>query len=211
MDPVGFDKQGNLYVKGPSETPRWGPGAALKPADENDSGSLPLTVNKMRAMNSKSASSSQRPGHDAAYAIDNSAGTWWEPAEEDAQPAITIDLGPATEFDPEQLFTVDSCRIMFSTGGGFRFGRRQTGKPDPNAVVAFQYRIETSKDGEAYKTVLDKTGNTITKYVEFDELAPTACRYVRLTITDWPRTGNSPLGIVEFTVFGRAAAPADIR
>jgi xylan 1,4-beta-xylosidase len=205
MDPVGFDKQGNLYVKGPSETPRWGPGVTLNPAEENDPGSLPLTVNKIRAMNAKSSFSSQRPGHDAAYAIDNSAGTWWEPEEGDTQPSITIDLGPATEFDPVQMFTVDSSRILFATGGGFRFGGRQAGKPDADAVVAFQYRIEASSDGETYETILDKGRNRTTKYVEFDELTPTTCRFIRLTVTGWPRTGNRPLGIVEFTVFGRAA------
>ncbi|MBN2318486.1 MAG: family 43 glycosylhydrolase [Acidobacteria bacterium] len=208
MDPAGFDPQGNLYVNGPSETPRWGPGAVQNPAGENDPGSLPLTVNKMRAMNAKSGFTSQRPGYDAAYAIDNSAGTWWEPEEGDAQPAITIDLGPATEFDPVQMFTVDSSRILFATGGAFWFGGRQIRKPDKGAVIAFQYRIEASRDGETYETILDKTGNAVTKYIEFDELPPTTCRFIRLTITDWPGTGDRPLGIVEFTVFGKAVEPA---
>jgi hypothetical protein len=162
----------------------------------------------MRAMNAQSSFSSQQPGYDAAYAVDNSAGTWWEPAAEDEQPSITIDLSPATEFDPVQMFTVDSSRILFAAGSGFRFGGRQADRPDPNAVTAFRYRIEASNDGVAYKTILDKTGNTVTKYVEFDELPPTACRFIRLTITDWPRTGNTPLGIVEFTVFGKAVEPA---
>ena len=27
-------------------------------------------------------------------------------------------------------------------------------------------------------------------------------------MTDWPRTGNAPLGIMEFTVFGKPAEPA---
>jgi len=208
MDPVGFDAKGNLFVKGPSETPQWAPGVVQEPAGGNNSGSIPLTVNKLRAMNAKSGFSSQRPGHDAAYAIDNSAGTWWEPGEEDTQPSLTIDLGPATEFDPVQMFTVDSSRIMFATGGGFWFGGSGlNGQPDAGEVVAFQYRIEASDDGVTYRTVLDKTGNTTTKYVEFDELPPTTCRFVRLSLTDWPKTGNNPLGIVEFTVFGRAAEP----
>ena len=34
--------------------------------------------------------------------------------------------------------------------------------------------------------------------------SPTACRFVRLTITDWPHIANSPLGITESTVFGKA-------
>ena len=47
-------------------------------------------------MNALSGFSSQQPGHDAAYAIDNSNGTWWEPAPTDAQPTLTIELSPAT-------------------------------------------------------------------------------------------------------------------
>ena len=34
----------------------------------------------------------------------------------------------------------------------------------------------------------------------YDEFAPVNCRFVRLTVTDWPK--NSPLGIIDFTVFG---------
>jgi hypothetical protein len=208
MDPVGFDARGNLFVRGPSETPQWGPGAVTDPARSGDSGSLPLTINKMRAMNSKSTFSSQRPGHEAAYAVDNSTGTWWEPAEDDLQPSITIDLGPATEFDPIQRFTVDSSRILFAAGRGLRSPAAAPPAPNPNGVVAHQYKIEVSDDGKVYSTLLDKTRNTITKYVEFDELPPTSCRFVRLTLTGWPRNAGTPFGIVEFTAFGKAISPS---
>ncbi len=70
--------------------------------------------------------------------------------------------------------------------------------------MAFSYRIESSRDGQTFTTILDKTAADRTRYTEFDELTPTQCRYVRLTITDWPRIGNAPLGIMEFTVFGKA-------
>lgn len=206
MDPVGFDEDGNLFVRGPTETPQWAPGVVRDPAHDGDSGSVPLTVNKIRAMNARSKFSSERPGHDAAYAIDNSNGTWWEPAADDQQPSLTIDLGPATTFDPVQEFVVDSSRIMFAAGRfGFGLGarRRQQSGPATNKTVAHRYKIEVSRDGETFTTVLDKTDNTVTKYVEFDELPPTTCRFVRLTLTDWPRTGTAPLGIIEFTVFGK--------
>jgi xylan 1,4-beta-xylosidase len=210
MDPVGFDARGNLFVGGPSETPQWGPGVVADPARHGDSGSLPLTIGKMRAMNAKSTFSSQRPGRDAAYAVDNSTGTWWEPAEDDRQPSITIDLGPATEFDPIQLFTVDSSRILFAAARG-RPGATAATTPRASTVegaVAHRYRIEVSSDGKAFATLLDKTQNTVTKYVEFDELPPTACRFVRLTLTDWPHNAATPLGILEFTVFGKAVSPS---
>ena len=221
MDPVGFDKDGNLFVHGATETPQWAPGVVADPANENDSGSIPLTVNKLRAMNQRGSFSSQRTGRDAAYAVDNSNGTWWEPAEDDNQPTLTIDLGPATEFDVQQLFTIDSCRIEFTTGGGFGRGfggrgrggrgfgaglqgRRGAPTPQPaNTTIAHQYKIEASTDGTNYTTVLDKTSNNVTKYIEFEEIPPTVCQYVRFTMTDWPNRPSSTLGIMEFTVFGK--------
>jgi xylan 1,4-beta-xylosidase len=207
MDPVGFDKDGNLFVKGPTETPQWAPGVVEDPAHRNDSGSIALTVNKVRVMRSQSSFSSERPGREAAYAVDNSNGTWWEPAEDDKTPTLTLDLGAATEFDHVQQFTIDSCRIEFVTGGR-GFGRQgATTQPTADATVAHQYKIEASADGAVYTTVLDKTRNNVTKYIEFEEIPPTACRFVRLTITGWPKVGNSNLGIMEFTVFGRPIEP----
>jgi xylan 1,4-beta-xylosidase len=208
MDPVGFDARGNLFVRGPSETPQWGPGVVADPSRHGDPGSLPLTINRMRAMNTKSTFSSQRQGREAAYAVDNSTGTWWEPAEDDRQPSITIDLGPATEFDPVQRFTVDSSRILFMAPRGF--GRPGGPPPAPtvSGVVAHRYTIEASSDGKTFTTVLDKTQNAVTRYVEFDELPPTTCRFVRLTVTGWPRSSTIPFGIIEFTVFGKGVSPS---
>jgi xylan 1,4-beta-xylosidase len=211
MDPVGIDANGHLFVHGPTETPQWAPGVVADPARDADSGSVPLTINKMRAMNTKSAFSSQRPGRDAAYAIDNSTGTWWEPAEDDAQPSLTVDLGPATEMDRVQMFTVDSSRIVFSVGGrgpGARGGTAAPAAPPTPGAKAFRYKIETSSDGKTFTVLLDKTQNAVTRYVEFDELKPTVCRFVRLTLTEWPRQASVPLGVIEFTVFGKAVTPS---
>ena len=85
MDPVAFDKDGNMSVR-VTDTPQWAPGVVVDPAKDGDSGSIPVTINKMRAMNALSRASSEQSGHDAAYAIDNSTGTWWEPNPTDAQP-----------------------------------------------------------------------------------------------------------------------------
>lgn len=205
MDPVGFDKNGNMFVK-VTETPQWAPGVLANPAAGNDSGSIPLTINKMSAMNQRGGASSERPGHEAPYATDNYNGTWWEPAEDDKQPTLTVDLGSITEWEHPEYFIVDSARIQFTTG---RFGRGFSGRnqqqpaPQSGATTAFRYKIEVSEDGKTYTTILDKTNNNRTKYTEFDELPPTKCRFVRLVMTDWPRR-STPLGILDFTVFGKA-------
>ena len=125
MDRIAFDKDGSMAVK-VTETPQWAPKAVGDPA-KGDSGSVPLTINKLRAMNALSSFSSQQPGHDAAYAVDNFNGTWWEPATTDAQPTLSIELSPATRFDAVQLFTIDSVRLMFNGGRGFGGGRAWTG------------------------------------------------------------------------------------
>jgi len=206
MDPVSFDRNGNMIARGPTETPQWGPGAVSDLFRNGDSGSIPVSINKVRVMNTRSKISSERPGREAAYAADNSNGTWWEPAEGDAQPSLTLDLGPATEWDPPQQFTIDSSRVIFTAGRG-GFGGRGAAPAPPTGSVAHQYKIEVSSDGTNFTTVLDKTANRVTKYVEFDELPPTVCRYVRLTMTGWPRLANTPLGIIEFTVFGKPVIP----
>ena len=69
--------------------------------------------------------------------------------------------------------------------------------------VPLIYDVDRIRDGKSFTTVLDKTGNPVTNYIEFDELPPTSCRYVRLTMTDWPRRPGGNLGIIEFTVFGK--------
>jgi hypothetical protein len=206
MDPIAFDANGNPYTRGPSETPQWAPGVVANPVRNGDSGSIAVSINKLRAMHSESSFSSERPGHEAAYATDDSNGTVWQPAENDAQPSLTIDLVAPTEFETHQLFQIDSSRILFATGSA-RFGSRgatpSTAEAAPAGSIAFRYKIETSMDGKQYTTVLDKTNNQVTRYTEFDEIPPTLCRFVRLTITDWPRRGVSPLGITEFTLFGK--------
>jgi len=202
MDPIAFDANGNPYTRGPSETPQWAPGVVTNPARNGDSGSIAVSINKLRAMHAQSGFSSERPGHEAAYAIDDSNGTVWQPVENDVQPTLTLDLVAPTEFETNQLFQIDSSRIEFATGN-IRFGAAPVADPSPSGPTAFQYKIEASMDGKQFTTVLDKTKNQVTRYTEFDEIPPTLCRFVRLTITDWPRRAGAPLGVTEFTLFGK--------
>ena len=123
-----------------------------------------------------------------------------EPALTDTLPTLTIELSPATRFDVVQLFNIDAARLMFNSGRrGFGFMSSSTQPPDD----IYQYKIEVSMDGNNYTTALDQTNNTILRNTIFEEIPPVKCRFVRLTITGWPK--SSPLGIIEFTVFGKPA------
>lgn len=198
MDRVTFDKAGNMAVT-ITDTPQWAPKAVNDPTKGN-SGSIPVTINKMKAMNALSKVSSEQPGRDAAYAVDNSSGTWWEPTTTDAEPSLIIELSPATRFDVVQLFTIDSYRLMF-TGGRRGMARPAAGTAQaPPVPDIYQYKLEVSTDGTTYTSVLDQTKNTIARNTIFGEIPPVKCRFVKLTMTNWPKA--NPLGIIEFTVFG---------
>ena len=223
MDPIGFERNGRMFIRGgvPSETPQWAPGVVADPVRDGDAGSIPLTFGKTRAM----IVSSERPGHEAGYALDNFNGTWWEPADADMRPTLTVDLLAIPPFLP---YTIDSTRIQFhainvplqggngrgraagpgATGVGLApFGRGPAAPPPQDLVfsgsIAFRYKMEASVDGEQWVTVVDKTNNNVTRYTEFDDFHPALARFVRVTFTDWPRSVAQPLGIVEFTVFGK--------
>ena len=196
MDKVTFDSDGLMYCK-VTDYPQPAPGTVAK---EGVPASIPVTINKMNAMNALSKFSSQQPGYPAAFAVDDYSGTVWLPEESDAQPSLTIELSPATRFDVVQHFTVDAMRVLF--GGAPRRGGMGMGMGMGAAqpLPVYKYKLEVSSDGEKYVTVLDKTKNTVSKDTVFEEFAPINCRFVRLTVTDWPKT--APLGIIDFTVFG---------
>jgi hypothetical protein len=164
MDPLGFDANGTPFTRGTSDTPQWAPGVVANPVRDGDSGSIPVSINKVRAMRQQGVFSSERPGREAAYAVDDSNGTMWQPAENDAQPTLTIDLSALTEFESGQLWMIDSSRIAFAAGSEFGRGGAPGAAGAPAATpliggsTTFRYKIEASTDGKQYTTVL--TGRT---------------------------------------------------
>jgi hypothetical protein len=87
--------------------------------------------------------------------------------------------------------------FYFTTGDGV------SGAGFGTANDIYQYHIDVSMDGETYMTALDQIENKIQRNTIFKELPPVKCRFVRLTMTNWPDT--TPLAIIEFTVFGKPA------
>jgi hypothetical protein len=155
-----------------------------------------VTINKMQAMNALSKCSSQQEGFPAAYAVDDYSGTLWRPAADDPQPQLTVELSPATRFDVVQYFQVDGMRILFGSGARRGFGMRGGQLP------VYKFKLEVSMDGEQYATVLDCTDNDVARDTFYSDFTPARARFVRLTVTDWPKA--QPLGVIDFTVFGRA-------
>jgi hypothetical protein len=204
MDKVTFDSDGLMYCT-ITDTPQPAPGTVAK---EGVPQSIPISINKVAGSDPLSKWSSAKEGFPAAFADDNYSGTVWMPEDDDKEPFIMIDLGPATRFDVVQLFKVDAMRVMF-TGARRGFGMGP-GAAAP-ALPVYKYKVDVSLDGEHFTTVLDKTGNTVPKDTIFEEFPPSDdVRFARLTITDWPK--ESPLGIIEVTFFGTPGGylPAEV-
>ena len=191
MDRITFDEAGFMTCK-ITDTPQPAPGAKV---DKDRPASIPVTINKMADMAALKKFSSEQEGFYASYGIDNYSGTIWRPKPDDPAPSMTLDLSPATRFDVVEHFTIDGLRVMFNTP------RRARGAAGAASLPVFKYKLEASQDGENFFTVLDKTGNTVPKDTVFDEFTPVNCRFIRFTVTDWPKEGG-PLGIIDFTVFG---------
>jgi len=205
LDRVSFDKAGNMFVMGPTETPQPIGVSGASPSTEDPPIALSLSRYSW-------AASSQAPGRDASYAFDNNVRTWWEPRPDDPQPSLTLDLGCRNPTDANQEFLVSSARMLFDIAPP----ERQTLNVDghgawfPNAprstAPAYRYRVEVSLDNSKFTTVIDQTENKHANNVEFGEFAPARCRWVRLTITGRPK--DLPLAVLEFTLFGKSAESA---
>ncbi|HEY4354608.1 MAG TPA: family 43 glycosylhydrolase [Acidobacteriaceae bacterium] len=200
MDPVFFDAKGNIYADGPSEEPR----RVLAPNDPN--ASIALSINRYTY-----SASSAAPGRDPQYGFDDNVRTWWQPAEGDKQPWLTLDLGSRNDNDPNQEFMMDSSRVIFEAAPIRPSGEIHVDGHDrlhqfenqPGPLGVYKYKVEASLDGKNFTTVVDRTANKQVSTIEFDEFKPLRCRYVRLTVTEAPP--GAPLAVLEFTAFGKSA------
>lgn len=180
MDPAGIDENGDLFVTAVSEIPKWAPGVKRHPGSSDDAGLLPLTWDE------RVKASSLFGGREASYAVDGSMGTWWQPADEDESPHITVDL--------RAVYTVSAMRVIIkSIGISYQNGR---------VPQAFGYLLEGSTESRGpFQTILDGRDNTRELEIDYRTFESVKARHVRLTITKIP-SGIRP-GVVDFTVFGR--------
>ncbi len=93
MDPVRFDEYGEMYVDGPSETPRF------------LDGTYPESVVQLSICQSAEASGFS-PGHEPEYAVDNYMRTWWQADTAICPQQLTVDLS--------EQYEVMAARIIFN-------------------------------------------------------------------------------------------------
>jgi xylan 1,4-beta-xylosidase len=175
MDPAYIGDDGELHVRGPSETPQLLP-TATKGA--GPTGWLPLNTN-LRTWGSTTA-----PNLTGRLAVDEDLRTWWQPAADDKAPVLTSVLrGEAT---------VNAVRIAW----------RDIGLNTTKGVVAgaFRYKVEAQAGTNTWTTLIDRSASTEDLLIDYRECPPTKATAVRLTIVGTP-AGITP-GVAEFSAFG---------
>ncbi len=181
FDPIGFDENGNIIPTEATEIPQICPGFVIEPHLGNGAGLLPLTQRK------NCTASSEAPGRECLYAVDDSMTTWWQPDKNDTLPTLTVTLS-----DTE--FSIASVRIMW----------RDVGLDVKGGILPgpFGYRIEATGKDEEWKCVLDMSENKKDMLIDYLPLKPMKATKVRIVITSKPK-GIEP-GLINFTLFGTA-------
>ncbi len=123
--------------------------------------------------------SSEAPGHSGHFANDGNPATFWQAAEGDKNPWLTLDL--------ERIVRVSTLRVTF-----------------PSAEV-WRYQAEISEDGQTgWTLIVDQSQNAkaITTGNDTPSLHPKG-RFLRVSITAWPR--GKPAAVAEVEVMGLLA------
>ncbi len=179
MDPAGFDAEGNLFAATGIDVPQWKPGMMQRPELGNATELVPLTILK------PVCASSYAPGHLPMYATDEALHTWWQPAADDTEPALTVGL--------RGVFQIGAVRILWKDIG---LNLREGILPGP-----YQYVVEVKPSvKDAWQTVVDASQNEVDLTVDYRTFEPTVAAMVRIRILGAPQ-GVTP-GLLNFTVFG---------
>ena len=187
MDPVGIYGDGELYCPEVTETPQFAPGVLPHPEKGNGAGWLPLTFLQ------RPTATSHAPGRDPLYASDASVLTWWQPAEDDPEPAITFPLGQPGR---ATRFTIRALRLIWRDVG---METSRGVNPGPFRYVA-EYAVDRGLS--EWLPLVDASENKEDLCIDYRETEPVKAHGVRLRILGSP-AGITP-GLVSLTAFGNA-------
>ena len=145
----------------------------ISPVKPSHTGLLPSSLVKKARKNAiqnlafqarVTASSELGRDFQAAYAVDDNNGTLWRPANNQGEAWLQIDLGKPTQFNQVWL--------------QFEY-----------ATFFYQYKVETSVDGQTWNLYADKTQNTDAGSPMIEK-GNVKARYIKITITDTQKNGH---------------------
>lgn len=175
MDRVYINEEGELYCKGVTDTPQYGPGEVF----EGEVGLYPLTFQ----LRGRVRASSMKIGREGFYALEQNLNTWWQPDDNDLMPQLTVRLAAN--------YRVYASRVIWQDSGlNYDAGIC----PGP-----IKYKIELLQ-GENWVTALDLSENDTELIIDYRSFPSCVGTEARLTILGAPE-GIRP-GVISFSVFG---------
>ena len=168
----------NTYL---GDYPQYPPGSVTGSFESNSPGWMLLSLNK------PVKASSELPDHPAALAVDEDMRKWWA--------AATRNSGEWFQVDLQSKCRIEAFQLDFADEGSHQVGRLRSD--------AYQYLVEVSDDGVAWKTALDRKANVQdapTDYAQLD--APVMGRYVR--VTNFHAPAGALFSLSGLRVFGNA-------
>lgn len=187
--PAGFDKDGVMY----SDT-SYGDYPTYLPHMERDHLGGSFTGWMLLNYNKPVQVSSTLGGYQANFAVDEDIKTYWSAQSGEAGEWLQTDLGDVS--------TIRAIQLNYADQDAEFLGKTQ-GK-------AHQYRIQASKDGKRWETLVDKSKNKTDVPHDYIELQkPAEARFLKLENLQIP-TGK--FAISGFRVFGKGkgAPPAAV-
>ena len=171
IDRVEFDADGEPFVKATS---------VPQSISSGDLGLVPVNIGKSVFF------SSCRNEHFGSFAVDDCTHTWWDPAEDDKEPFIEVDL--------RESFELHSARIIWTEPElDYSAGKL----PEPVKFKIAFYDLEHN----LIETKTDYSCNSIDHNVEFVIFPSTInAKYVRLIICRDKNLYHH--GVIDFTLFG---------
>jgi len=178
--PAGFDDDGIMYTN-----TILGDFPQVVPMKKIDLSSGTLTGWMLLSYGKDAESSSSLPDHDTQQAFDENIRTWWCAETSNQDEWLKVDLGSTC--------LVNAVQVNFAEHETNLFGRK---KP-----VYHQYRLEYSKDGKKWKTLIDKSNNLKDIPHDYIQLSsPVKTRFIRLVNIHTP--GDGPFAVRDLRIFG---------
>lgn len=191
--PAGFDKDGELFCN-----QRYGDW----PQAVTTSGSDPWKEPEWMLLSYRKAATASSQKKPAANAVDENIRTWWQAADNDANPWLQIDLSKDYTVNAVQINFADDFETIPSLPEGAELvgntGRRRYIE---ERCFFTRWLLETSTDGTVWYVMEDKRNdNTDLPHDLIVKPEGIRARYLRLTVTD--TAYHAPACISGLRVFG---------
>ncbi len=194
--PTAVDSDGVMHSNTAfGDYPQYYPGIKKNPVEEN------YTPWRLLSKDKKTTVSSSMDAHPASYALDENFKTCWSAASGSPGEFFQVDLGAKA--------SIYAIQLNFDHIGSKAQPQQRFGEPVRHPDRYQCYKVEVSKDGKKWKTIIDKSDNKLDLHHDYNELSsPVDARYVKVTNVFTHDEAN--FSIKDLRIFGNPGVAKDV-